>query len=315
MSFISSYFKTLFKGWFPFYKKPKRSFVKILKPLKYFTKNAPKNRFWLYVIFILHLRKFSNCDLSLFFKRKKLRIIHIVSWIVKIDTATEEELKRDLDLISLHFLFFTKFRTLKIFLANPKYLNSSLLARLKYRSEANTIVLTTSSTGNDSQDNVVERKNIKLKYHLKDIKFFSEYLGINLDNSLRLDDSHKFNTTKYIHTNSCLKQLAFLDNEISSFEVFFLRKNRVFNKGRYSRNRQTYRTGVYLCFYLSVISIFGLYYTFYKFSFNFSYLWLLFFMFLGSFIFSKSLKYNLFSLNSIKKSFNKLFLWCLNIRL
>jgi hypothetical protein len=29
--------------------------------------------------------------------------------------------------------------------------------------------------------------------------------------------------------------------------VFFLRKVKIFNKGRYSRNRQNYRTGVYLC--------------------------------------------------------------------
>ena len=29
--------------------------------------------------------------------------------------------------------------------------------------------------------------------------------------------------------------------------IFFLRKVKIFNKGRYSRNRQNYRTGVYLC--------------------------------------------------------------------
>jgi hypothetical protein len=27
--------------------------------------------------------------------------------------------------------------------------------------------------------------------------------------------------------------------------LFFIRKNRIFNKSRYSRNRQLYRTGVY----------------------------------------------------------------------
>jgi hypothetical protein len=30
-----------------------------------------------------------------------------------------------------------------------------------------------------------------------------------------------------------------------NINVNFLRKNKVFNKGRYSRNRQNYRTGVY----------------------------------------------------------------------
>jgi len=59
----------------------------------------------------------------------------------------------------------------------------------------------------------------------------------------------------------------------NDFEFQFLRKNKVYNKGRYSRCRQNYRTGVYMCMYLSVCSIFGLYYWFYKFTFNFSYLW------------------------------------------
>lgn len=59
---------------------------------------------------------------------------------------------------------------------------------------------------------------------------------------------------------------------LGEFEFQFLRKNKVYNKGRYSRCRQNYRTGVYMCMYLSVVSIFGLYYWFYKFSFNFTYL-------------------------------------------
>ena len=36
-------------------------------------------------------------------------------------------------------------------------------------------------------------------------------------------------------------------NTIKKYNFFFLRKNRIFNKGRYSRNRQLYRTGVYWC--------------------------------------------------------------------
>lgn len=37
----------------------------------------------------------------------------------------------------------------------------------------------------------------------------------------------------------------FLSNDSKKLELLFLRKNKVFNKGRYSRNRQIYRTGVY----------------------------------------------------------------------
>ena len=36
-------------------------------------------------------------------------------------------------------------------------------------------------------------------------------------------------------------------DKLSDYCFFFIRKNRIFNKGRYSRNRQTYRTGVYWC--------------------------------------------------------------------
>jgi hypothetical protein len=34
-------------------------------------------------------------------------------------------------------------------------------------------------------------------------------------------------------------------DENVEYTLFFLRKNKSFNKGRYSRNRQNYRTGVY----------------------------------------------------------------------
>lgn len=45
-------------------------------------------------------------------------------------------------------------------------------------------------------------------------------------------------TNKYINLND-----NFLKR--SNYVFFFLRKNKIFNKGRYSRNRQTYRTGFY----------------------------------------------------------------------
>ena len=77
------------------------------------------------------------------------------------------------------------------------------------------------------------------------------------------------NTPKNINS-SIYKNICLFDSQSAEFQ--FLRKNKVYNKGRYSRCRQNYRTGVYLCMYLSIVSIFGLYYWFFKFSFNFSYL-------------------------------------------
>ena len=49
------------------------------------------------------------------------------------------------------------------------------------------------------------------------------------------------------------------DNLLSenlNLEYYFVRKSKNFNKGRYSRNRQVYRTGVYVCFYVNVIALY-----------------------------------------------------------
>lgn len=98
-------------------------------------------------------------------------------------------------------------------------------------------------------------------------------------------------------------------NNIAQYQFQYLRKNKVYNKGRYSRNRQNYRTGVYMCLYLSVISIFGLYYSFYKFAFKFTYLWWFFIAFLGSFIVPKAIKYRLYEPMTLLKRFFSLCEW------
>ena len=100
-------------------------------------------------------------------------------------------------------------------------------------------------------------------------------------------------------------------SQLDNFEFQFLRKNKVYNKGRYSRCRQNYRTGVYMCLYLSVVSIFGLYYWFYKFSFNFTYLWWLFIAFVGSFFLPKIIKYRLYEPVTLINKFFDFFRWLL----
>ena len=63
------------------------------------------------------------------------------------------------------------------------------------------------------------------------------------------------------------------------YTVFFIRKQKFFNKGRYSRNRQLYRTGVYWCIYVNLLAVLGLNYLFYKFTINFlAYWWFSFFV-------------------------------------
>ncbi len=110
------------------------------------------------------------------------------------------------------------------------------------------------------------------------------------------------------YSSSSINKYLSLDST-QNFEFQFLRKNKVYNKGRYSRCRQNYRTGVYMCMYLSVVSIFGLYYWFYKFSFNFTYLWWLFISFFASFFLPKVIKYRLYEPTTLISKFFGLFRW------
>ena len=88
---------------------------------------------------------------------------------------------------------------------------------------------------------------------------------------------------------SFLKSLGPLNNY---FNFLFLRKNKIFNKSRYSRNRQFYRTGVYWCIYINIIAVIGIYFWFYKISINYNYIWLFIYIFFFSFFFSRVVNIN-----------------------
>ena len=84
---------------------------------------------------------------------------------------------------------------------------------------------------------------------------------------------------------------------------FVVRKSKSFNKGRYSRNRQTYRTGVYWCLYFNLVFVLPTYYYCYKFSFNFGYLWYIGFFFLNLFVLNKATNITLsYNVSIFKKS-------------
>lgn len=107
-------------------------------------------------------------------------------------------------------------------------------------------------------------------------------------------------------------------NNINNYTFFFIRKNRIFNKGRYSRNRQLYRTGVYWCLWLNIMLVYGLYFMFYRFTFNFGYFWWGLLILMYSTIFSRVAKYNFFNVFYVKNEFIAFFNWfgliLLNIR-
>lgn len=94
--------------------------------------------------------------------------------------------------------------------------------------------------------------------------------------------------------SSNIKNIRYPD--IKNYVFYFLRKNRIFNKGRYSRNRQLYRTGVYWCLWLNAIVVYGLYFLFYRFTFNFGYIWLGMFFLILSTIFGRMFKYNFYNI-------------------
>lgn len=101
--------------------------------------------------------------------------------------------------------------------------------------------------------------------------------------------------------------------------ILYLRSSRHFNKGRYSRNRQLYRTGVYWCIWLNVIIVYGLYFYFYRFVFSFGYLWFPLGLLLLSMFSSRLYKYRYYNIVNIKTEFedfnNFLFLLYLKIKI
>jgi hypothetical protein len=66
---------------------------------------------------------------------------------------------------------------------------------------------------------------------------------------------------------------------------FFFRKNNLYNKGKFSRNRQTYRTGVFLCIWLTVLTVIGMYFYFLMLSIKFTYLFFFFLAFIALFFY------------------------------
>jgi len=66
---------------------------------------------------------------------------------------------------------------------------------------------------------------------------------------------------------------------------FFSRKMRIFNKNRYSRNRQNVRTIFYFGLYINIAIIYTVYSIFYGFVINLSYNWWFLFLFFSSFFF------------------------------
>ena len=154
----------------------------------------------------------------------------------------------------------------------------------------------------------INKINLYLFKKIKNILFFKLDLNNFVNISINKDFKKllKYYTIKFSES-SITKYINLYS--LKNFNVLFLRKNRIFNKGRYSRNRQLYRTGVYWCLWLNIIMVYGLYFIFYRFSFNFGYFWWGILFLAYSTIFSRIAKYNFYNLNFLFKEFFNLINW------
>jgi hypothetical protein len=74
-----------------------------------------------------------------------------------------------------------------------------------------------------------------------------------------------------------------------------------------------YRTGVYWCLWFNILMVYGLFFFFYRFAFNFGYLWWGICIFAFSFIIGKVLKYRFYNLKILLNEFYLFFVWIYNI--
>jgi hypothetical protein len=103
------------------------------------------------------------------------------------------------------------------------------------------------------------------------------------------------------------------DSTVVKSNILFLRKNKVFNKSRYSRNRQTYRTGAYWCLYINIIAVVAFYFWFYNFTMNFGYVWWLLYSFILSFFLFKAIKFNFYNIKTLSNEIKLSIIWFYNI--
>lgn len=153
--------------------------------------------------------------------------------------------------------------------------------------------------------------NIKNNYFYLNV--FNKYLNLNVEfNNLFLNNI-KQNFLINFSASNIVKYIS--DYSVNNSVILYLRKNKIFNKSRYSRNRQTYRTGAYWCLYINIIAVVAFYFWFYKFTMNFGYLWWLLYIFILSFFLSRSMKYRFYNPRNLIIEFNLGFKWLISILL
>lgn len=145
----------------------------------------------------------------------------------------------------------------------------------------------------------LKRFNLMLEHYSNHWRWI--YKNINMDSIHSLNNFFKKYLIKYtpIRYNPTIISKYTTEIYLKKIKIYFLRKTKIFNKSRYSRNRQIYRTGVYWCLWLSIFLGWGLYFIFYRYTLTFSYLWWIIYIGLSLFIFIKTLKYRFYNFSVI----------------
>ncbi len=168
----------------------------------------------------------------------------------------------------------------------------------------------------DYINNIINYDKLKIYYNkikFSKNKYKNKYKYIKNKSINHININTKLKTylkSNYIINFSTTNIIKYVNkNWLNNLNILFLRKNKIFNKGRYSRNRQTYRTGVYWCLYINIIAIIAFYFWFYKFTINFGYYWWFIYFFFFTIFLSRSLKYKFYNFNFIILEFIYFIKW------
>lgn len=193
------------------------------------------------------------------------------------------------------------------------YINNTTLEKNFYKTQ---LIINEQNNNNNFKYNI-NLNNYKIYNKFQDViefsnnyfylKIFNKYLNLNTEfNNNFITDLKQ----KYLISFSASNIVKYIsDFSVNNSTILYLRKNKIFNKSRYSRNRQTYRTGAYWCLYVNIVAVVAFYFWFYKFTMNFGYLWWLLFTLIASFFFSRALKHNFYNPVKIYLEFILGFKW------
>ncbi len=206
---------------------------------------------------------------------------------VKLNFFTFKGIKK-----TLHYINSTNFKN-NIYIIKNKVLKDKILTKI------------------EDQIWLFDKDFIKLYYNKNQTNILNHTFFLNsiiLHNFLKF--TKKFNIT-FLNLKSGFKINWYtkvnnsIFNTSQNIVILFLRTAKHFNKGRYSRNRQLYRTGVYWCIWLNVIIVYSLHFYFYRVVYSFGYLWFPLGLLIISFFSSRLYKYRYYNISQLLLEFNE----------